>query len=113
VSESVRDRIRRTQRTLRDGSLTPSVVRECLMELTALTGNVAEEQREADYAFKLILLAALQTHSKANRARIEAETSPEYVRAREAKDTADLVTELMRSCRTYLRSLDTEMELAR
>ncbi len=110
---SVRDRIRKIQKELRDGAMTPDLARESLVTLTALLGNVNDEQRLADHAYKTVLLVALEQHDKANRARIVAETSPEYQRAREAKDTASLVTEMVRSCRAYLRSLDEEMRLSR
>lgn len=107
------EHVRKIQGELRDGALTPDLTRESLVQLTALLGNVADEQRAADAEFKLILLDAMRTESKANRARIVAETSPQYNRAREAKDTATLVQEMIRSCRAYLRSLDEEMRLAR
>jgi len=110
---SVRDLVRRIQGELRDGALTPDLARESLVTLTALIGNVNDELRMADHAFKVVLLRCLDVHSKANRARIEAEVSPEYQRAREAKDTGTLVQEMIRSCRAYLRSLDEEMRLQR
>jgi hypothetical protein len=110
---TIRDRVREIQKQLRDGALTPDMARESLVTLTALLGNVADEQREADHGYKLVLLDCMRTESKANRARIVAETTPAYIRARTAKDTATLVTEMIRSCRAYLRSLDEEMRLAR
>lgn len=110
---TIRERVRAIQKQLRDGALTPDMARESQITLTALLGNVHDEQREADAAYKLVLLACMKAESKANRARIVAETSPEYDRAREAKDTAVLVQEMIRSCRAYLRSLDTEMGLMR
>jgi hypothetical protein len=114
VSEpTIRERVRKIQANLRDGALTPDMARESLVTLTALMGNVNDEQRAADHDYKTVLLRCLEAHTKANRARIEAEVSPEYQRAREAKDTGALVLEMMRSCRAYLRSLDEEMRLAR
>jgi hypothetical protein len=110
---SVRERIKAVQKQLRDGAITPDMARESLVHLTALMGNVNDEQRSADADYKLVLLECMRSESKANRARIVAETSPQYLRAREAKDTATLVTEMVRSCRAYLRSLDTEMQLTR
>lgn len=110
---SVRERIRVMQVQLRDGGVTPQMARESLVMLTALFGNVNEELREADLFYKTVLLAAYQTEETANRAKIRAETSQEYLRAREAKDTRDLVVEMIRSCKVYLRSLDEEMRLAR
>lgn len=110
---SIRERIREIQKELRDGALTPDLARESLVQLTALLGNVHDEQREADHEYKLVLLGAMRTESKANRARIAAEVTPQYMRSREAKDTAELVVEMIRSCKAYLRSLDEEMRLTR
>jgi|GEM_PF-2434834 len=113
IVSTIRERIRGIQKELRDGALTPDLARESLVELTALMGNVNDEMRLADLDYKKLLLTMLRTHEKANRARIEAETTGEYSRAREAKDTRDLVIEMVRSCKAYLRSLDEEMRLSR
>lgn len=110
---TVRERIRKIQKDLRDGALTPDLARESLVQLTALLGNVHDVQRVTDQDYKLVLLDCMRSESKANRARIVAETTPAYAKAREAKDTETLVVEMIRSCRAYLRSLDEEMRLAR
>ncbi len=110
---TVRERVKTIQINLRDGALTPDLTRESLVMLTALLGNVNDERRSADAEYKLVLLGCMRSEDKANRARIVAETTPQYQRAREAKDTADLVVEMIRSCKAYLRSLDEEMRLAR
>jgi hypothetical protein len=110
---SIRERIREIQKHLRDGALTPDMARESLVTLTALMGNVNDELREADHEYKLVLLGCLQGDEAANRARIRAEVTPQYQRAREAKDTQALVVEMIRSCKSYLRSLDEEMRLSR
>jgi hypothetical protein len=110
---TVRDRVKAIQKALRDGALTPDLTRESLVTLTALLGNVSDEQRAADMAYKRVLLEAFAQEKRANRARLVADVTPEYSRAREAKDTATLVTEMIRSCRAYLRSLDEEMRLAK
>jgi hypothetical protein len=110
---TIRERIAKIQQSLRDGSVTPSLARESLVQLTALYGNVMDEARDADHAYKLVLLECLQSDEAANRARIRAEVTPEYQRARAAKDTEKLVLELIRSCKKYLSSLDEEMRLSR
>lgn len=110
---TIRERVRAIQKQLRDGALTPDMARESQIQLTALMGNVQDEQREADGIYKVVLLAHMRNEAKANRARISAEVTDEYKRAREASDTAKLVQEMIRSCRAYLRSLDEEMRLAR
>lgn len=108
---SIRERIKAIQRQLRDGAPTPALARDAVMALTALAGNVADEERDAEAAYKRVLFDAMTRHEKANRARIEAETSAEYGRFREAHDTAKLVKELVISCRGYLRSLSDEMRM--
>lgn len=89
------------------------MVRESLIELTALYGNVLAETREREHAYKVVLLKAYQSEETANRAKLVAEVSDEYRAAREANDTGRLVLELIRSCKRYLSSLDEEMKLAR
>lgn len=110
---SIRGRIEAIQSQMRDGALTPDMARESLVALTALLGNVHDEERASDHDYKVVLLKCLDGDEAANRAKIRAEVSPEYQRAREAKDTSGLVIELIRSCRAYLRSLDEEMRLAK
>lgn len=110
---SVRDRIKAIQVQLRDEAISPAVARVALVQLTALLGNVNDEQRFADHEYKLVLLGCLQGDEAANRARIRAEVTPQYQRLMEAKDTAELVVEMIRSCKAYLKSLDEEMRLAR
>jgi hypothetical protein len=110
---SVRERIAAIQREILSGSVTPDQARQWLMTLVALLGKVHDEQRIADHEYKLVLLQCLQGDEAANRAKIRAEVTPEYQRSREAKDTADLVVEMIRSCKVFTRSLDEEMRLTR
>lgn len=109
---SVRERIAAIQREILSGAVTPDHARQWLMSLTALLGKVHDEQRIADHEYKLVLLGCLQ-EGAANRAKIRAEVTTQYQRSREAKDTADLVIEMIRSCKVFTRSLDEEMRLAR
>jgi hypothetical protein len=110
---TIRDRISAIQGELANGALTPDLARESLVRLTALLGNVHNEQRVADHEYKLVLLGCLQGDEAANRARIRAEVTVQYQRSREAKDLADLVVEMIRSLKAYMRSLDEELRLAR
>ncbi len=109
----IHDRIAVIQKNLSDGALTPDMARESLVQLTALYGNVIEEARVSDIAYKQVLRAALYANEKANRAKIEAECSPEYARARAAKDVERVTLEMIRSLKTYMRSLEEELRLAR
>jgi hypothetical protein len=110
---TIRERIKGIQHELANGALTPDLARESLVRLTSLLGNVHDAQRKADHEYKLVLLGCMAGGEAANRARIRAEVSEQYQAAREAKDTADLVVEMIRSLKSYMRSLDEEARLAR
>ena len=98
---------------MRDSSdLLPERASEMLNHLTALLGNVNDELRMADMEYKRVLLEALKAHEKANRARIEAETTPQYARWQEAKHVKELAVEMIRSLKTYLRTKAEEMRLS-
>lgn len=111
---SVRDFVKAIQRELRDSAdLLPDRASELLNQATALLGNCNDELRQADTEYKRILLHCLRTAEKANRARIEAETSPQYARFREARDIKDLTVEMIRSLKVFIRSKQEEMRLSR
>lgn len=110
---TIRERISRIQAELGVGALTPDLARESLVRLTSLLGNVNTEQRKADHEYKLVLLGCMAGGEPANRARIRAEVSEQYMRSREASDTCKLVVEMIRSLKQYMRSLDEELRLQR
>lgn len=110
---TVRDLVRHIQAELFKGDLDPLRARELLIQSTALLGNCLQEIREADAVYARVLLAHLDSTEAASRAKIRAETSPEYQRKQEARDTKELLQESARSLKYYLRSLSDEMQLAR
>jgi hypothetical protein len=110
---TLRDRIHVIRKQLRDDDLSPALVRESLVTLTALQGNVADERRQRDQEYRLVYLNCLNAENKANRARIVAETTPAYWRLVEARDVEEECKQMIVTCRAYLRSLDEEMRLAR
>lgn len=111
---TVRDLVREMQREIRDTpDLSPDRASELMNRLTALLGNCNDEIREADADFARVLLLHLESEEAANRAKIRAETTPEYGRKREARDTKELVIELVRSLKYFLRSKEEEMRLTR
>jgi len=110
---SVRGLVKGIQTQLRDTSMTPELARTALVQLTALLGSIGDEVRISDVDYKKVLLKALQSGGAANRARIEAECSPEFLRYREAKDVQEQAKQMVVTCRAYLRSLDEEMRLQR
>ena len=111
---SVRDLIKAMQVEIRDtADLLPSRAAELLTKLTALVGNCNDEIREADHAYAVVLLQFLDADEAANRARIRAETSMPYLRKRKARDTKELVIELIRSLKYFLKAKEEEMRLTR
>jgi len=106
--------VRLMQVEIRDtADLQPDRAAELLNRLTALLGNVNDQIREADIAYAGVLLRHLDGEEAANRAKIRAETTPEYQRKREARDTKELAVELCRSLKYYLKSKQEEMRLTR
>jgi hypothetical protein len=102
---TVREWITQIQREIRDTpDLLPDRAAELLNTLTALLGNVNDEIRIADADFARVLLQHLESEDAANRAKIRAETTPEYQRKREARDAKELAVELCRSLKFYLRA---------
>lgn len=110
---TIREMVRAIEKEVRDTDLQPSRAAELLMKATALLGNCAAEIREADHDYAVVLLGHLDTDEAANRARIRAEISPEYKRKREAKDTREVVVELVRSLKYFLKAAEEEMRLSR
>ena len=111
---TVRELVKAYQREIQQtDDLLPDRAADLLMRLTALLGNCADEIREADAEYAVTLLHWLETEKKANRAKIRAEISPEYRRRQEARDTKELITELSRSLKYYLRAKSEELELSR
>lgn len=109
---SVRALVRQAQAEMR-GDLQPARARELLTMLTALIGVVNLASREADLEYNRVLLRHLDTEEKANRARIRAESTPEFMRSREAKDCKQEIIESMRSLKKAIDSLSDEMRLSR
>jgi len=110
---TVRDLIHQMQREIRDTDLQPDRAAELLTKLTALLGNVSDEIREADMDYAKVLLLHLESEEAANRAKIRAQTTAEYSRSREARDLKELVVELARSLKYFLKVKEEEMRLSR
>ena len=108
---TVRGLVRDMQTEIRDTDLQPSRAADLLNRLTSLVGNCNDEIRQADVAYAAVLLRHLEGEEAANRAKIRAETTPEYLRKREARDTKELAVELIRSLKYFLRSKEQEMRL--
>lgn len=110
---TVRDMIRDIQTEVRDSDLQPGRAAELLAKLTALLGNCLQEIREADHEYAVLLLAYVEKDGVVSRAKIRAETSPEFLRRQEARDARELVIEMVRSLKDVVRMATEEMRLSR
>lgn len=110
---SVRELIKQWQTEIRNTDLQPDRAAELLMKLAALIGNCNDEIREADMAYATVLLQHLDSEEAANRAKIRAQTTPEYARSRQARDTKELVIELVRSLKFFLKAKEDEIRASR
>lgn len=110
---TVRALVKSMQVEIRDTELQPDRAADLLTQLTALIGNCNDEIRQADVDYANHLLVCMASEEAANRAKIRAETSPEFLRKREARDTKELVKELIGGLKYYLRNQQEEMRLAR
>jgi hypothetical protein len=110
---SVREMVSSIAKEMRESDLQPARAADLLAKATALLGNCNAEIREAEFLYAQVLLGHLNADGPANRARIRAETTPEYQRKQEARDTKELVTERVRSLKYILRAAEEEMRLSR
>lgn len=111
---SVREMIRDVQIELqRADDLTPFRASTLELKLAALLGNVLEEIRKADMAYATVYAAHLKAEGKANRAKVFAETTTEFQRTREARDTHAWMVNMVRTLRQYQRTSAEEMRLQR
>lgn len=109
---TVREMIAEAQREILGADISPERARALLHRLSALVGNINAEIREADAAYNVVLLGFLDTETKANRAKIRSECSPEYQRKREARDAKECVVDLIASLKYQIKSLSDEMRLS-
>ena len=101
-----RDYLKKYQKRMMDKSnpLEKDEASEILMEISALLGNMSDAIIQADQKYNLRLLEELEKEEKANRAKIKAETSDEYIAKQQARNTKELATELIRSLKYFIRS---------
>lgn len=110
---SVRDLVNAARNEVRDTEVTPERAAVIAAQLSALLGNIAAEIREADMAYNAVFARCLDEYEKANRAKVYAELSPEYLRKREAHDLHMVTVEMVRSLRKLQDTYREEMRLAR
>lgn len=110
---TVRELVKQYQREIQTTTLDADRAAVLLTKLTALLGPCNDEVRNADALYAQKLLFCLDDYKSAAKARIAAETSPEFARKAEARDVKELVLELARALKYYLRSKADETALTR
>lgn len=105
---TVRDIIKDMQQEIQKGDLQAPRAAEMLTELSALIGNCNDAIRISDLAYNKILLKWLDIETKANRAKIQAETTPEYDAKQIARNTKELALEMIRSLKYFVRQKEDE-----
>lgn len=105
---TIRERLSEVQNRASSDAYHPGQAAEDIVTLSALLGNVVATIREREMAFKRLLLQKYSEEKTANRAKLVAETSPEYLAYREAKDTLYEMTELTRSLKSFIRESQEE-----
>ena len=91
-------------------NLQPPRGADLLRILTSLLGNLNARIRETDMAYKKKLLQCYAQEEKANRAKITAEVTQEYMDMREARDLKELAIEIIRSLKYFLRCWEEELK---
>ena len=110
---NTRELIKERQLEVRSQDLQPGRAAEILNELSSLIGTINDRIRECDVVYNQVLLKALQSSEKASHAKIGAETTPEYVSKREARDTKEVAIEMIRSLKYFLKAKEDEMRISK
>lgn len=110
---SVRELLAKARIEVINGNLTPIRTGELAAQLSALLGNIGDEQRGAEMAYNRVFAQCLDEHGKANRAEIAARLTPEYERLIEARNAEKVTLEMVRSLRRLQDTQSNEMRLAR
>lgn len=103
---TIREIISQHQTEVAKGNLQPTRAADILTELSALIGNILDEIQKREVAYNKILLLALDVEKSANKAKIQAEVSQEYQDFRTAKNTYEVVKEMIRALKYLLRAFE-------
>jgi len=106
---TVRDMVQTIQHEMLGGDLTPEGTFRLLSMATSLLANCLEEIRDAEMAFNRVKATCYKREKSGKAADIEAQTTPEYWRLREAQDNHKVLEEDVRSLRKLSDGLMTEM----
>lgn len=96
------------KKTFKVDELYPTQASEYLVQLTSLFGTILDLIRDREYQFNEKKLEIFKEEEKANRAKLIAEATPEYVAFREAKDMKEEADSLIKSLKYFLRNKEEE-----
>jgi len=108
--KTIRERIQDYQEEILRGDLPPTRAAEILTEISALLGSCNEEITKRDMEYNKILLEWYDKETTANRAKIRANTTPEYEAMRTARNIKELAIELIRSLKFFLKAKEDEFK---
>jgi hypothetical protein len=107
--KTIREMITDYKNRLSDMSnITPDEASKILVELSALWGNVNTKLIEALMEYNKVKLDYLKEIKSVARAVVSAETSVEYQWYQEVKGFSELIKEMTRSLKYYIRSCEDE-----
>ncbi len=113
MSDELQDQIATIANAMQSGDPTPAEIRGFEVTLAGLLWKANKAATKAEIEFRVATLGA-STHTKsAAAARIVAEAGPSFAALLEANTARDSAMEMLRTCRSSLRSLSDEMRLQR
>lgn len=101
---SIRGMITKLQEEVRDKDISMQRAGEIVYELTALLGNVNEELKSRQMIYNKCLARCMDESPSVARAKIVSETTPEYEELLAVKGTKELVIEMIRGLKYYIKS---------
>jgi hypothetical protein len=107
---TTRELVEEIQAEVRDSAeLQPGRAADMLNRLTALYGNVLEDMTAADIAYNHVMSGALSSEDAANRAKVRAQTTPQYADMRRAHNLEKLTLELIRTLKAFVKAKGEEL----
>jgi hypothetical protein len=108
---TIRDRIKSIATQMLSSKPTPAALREFEVSLAGLLWSINDEVCAAELEFRKAVLVA-NSKTAAGKKQI-AEAGPEFARLIEARATHESCMEMLRTCRSNVRSVSEEMRLQR
>ncbi len=111
--KSVREIIKEIQIEVGNPDMTPARASEILNILSSLLGNVNDNISAKQMIYNQVLLKKSDELKTVAKARLVAEASPFYSELLDAKNLRELVIEMMRSMKYFLKAKEQEFREAR